>query len=182
MPDGSRLATCTTTAACPAGRWSDHFPIVRRGDWQLTESGFEFCLQTGHVGAPCIRLAVAQKRPVLEPNHFRHAFPPYNRPTNRPRACRGDMPGGHRAGAGTEPARRTAVATAAPKGFPDEDAAWIDGLAQRLDVANQLARRVAATTDTELAVEAVRGGAGRRHRLGLVGYRRTVKKLIRGPI
>jgi uncharacterized protein (DUF1800 family) len=29
---------------------------------------------------------------------------------------------------------------AAPKGFPDEDAAWIDGLAQRLDVANQLAR------------------------------------------
>jgi uncharacterized protein (DUF1800 family) len=45
---------------------------------------------------------------------------------------------------------------AAPKGFPDVDAAWIDGLAQRLDVANQLARRV----------EAVRGGAGRRHRLG----------------
>ena len=76
------------------------------------------------------------------------------------------MPGGHRAGAGTEPARRTAVATAAPKGFPDEDAAWIDGLAQRLDVANQLARRVAGTTDPELAVEAVRGGAGRRHRLG----------------
>jgi len=39
---------------------------------------------------------------------------------------------------------------AAAKGFPDEDAAWIDGLAQRLDVANQLARRVAATTDPEL--------------------------------
>ena len=55
---------------------------------------------------------------------------------------------------------------AAPKGFPDEDAAWIDGLAQRLDVANQLARRGAGTTDPELAVEAVRGGAGRRHRLG----------------
>ena len=50
---------------------------------------------------------------------------------------------------------------AAAKGFPDEDAAWIDGLAQRLDVANQLARRVAATTDPELAVEAVRGGASR---------------------
>jgi hypothetical protein len=31
---------------------------------------------------------------------------------------------------------------------------------------NQLARRVAGTTDPELAVEAVRGGAGRRHRLG----------------
>ena len=32
--------------------------------------------------------------------------------------------------------------------------------------ANQLARRIAATPDPELAVEAVRGGAGRRHRLG----------------
>jgi hypothetical protein len=77
------------------------------------------------------------------------------------------MPGGHRAGAGTEPTRRTAVATRRPRrDFSDEDAAWIDGLAQRLDVANQLARRVAGTTDPELAVEAVRGGAGRRHRLG----------------
>ena len=74
------------------------------------------------------------------------------------------------------------MATRGPEGISDEDAAWIDGLAQRLDVANQLARRVAGTTDPELAVEAVRGGAGRRHRLGLVGYRRTVKKLIRGPI
>ncbi|MGC2221548.1 MAG: hypothetical protein WA624_03855, partial [Methylocella sp.] len=36
-----------------------------------------------------------------------------------------------------EPLRRSA----APKGFPDENAAWIDGLAQRLDVANQLVRR-----------------------------------------
>jgi hypothetical protein len=61
-------------------------------------------------------------------------------------------------------------------------AAWIDGLAQRLDVANQLARCAAGSTDPERAVEAVRGGAGRRHRLGLVGYRRTVKKVIRGPI
>jgi hypothetical protein len=57
----------------------------------------------------------------------------------------------------------------AAKGFPDEDAAWIDGLAQRLDVANQLARRVAATTDPELAVEAVRGGAGRTTSTGLTG-------------
>jgi uncharacterized protein (DUF1800 family) len=46
---------------------------------------------------------------------------------------------------------------AAPKGFPDEDAAWIDGLAQRLDVANQLARGSASTTDPELAVEAALG-------------------------
>ena len=58
---------------------------------------------------------------------------------------------------------------AAPKGFPDEDAAWIDGLAQRLDVANQLARRVAGTTDPELTVEAVRGGAGRTTSTGLTG-------------
>jgi hypothetical protein len=71
------------------------------------------------------------------------------------------MPSGHRAGAGTEPARRTAVAIRGPEGISDEDAAWIDGLAQRLDVANQLARRVAGTTDPELAAEAVRGGASR---------------------
>jgi uncharacterized protein (DUF1800 family) len=35
----------------------------------------------------------------------------------------------------------------APKGFADDSAAWLDGLAQRLDVANQLARRVAAVAD-----------------------------------
>jgi uncharacterized protein (DUF1800 family) len=46
---------------------------------------------------------------------------------------------------------------AAPKGFPDEDAAWIDGLAQRLDVANQLARQAAGTTDPEQAMEATLG-------------------------
>ncbi len=28
----------------------------------------------------------------------------------------------------------------APKGFPDDSAAWMDGLAQRLDIANQMAR------------------------------------------
>ena len=31
----------------------------------------------------------------------------------------------------------------APKGFADDSAAWLDGLAQRLDIANQFARRVA---------------------------------------
>jgi uncharacterized protein (DUF1800 family) len=46
---------------------------------------------------------------------------------------------------------------AAPKGFPDEDAAWLDGLAQRLDIANQMARRVAGATDPEQAVEAALG-------------------------
>src|ERR1700730_10431696 len=118
MPDGSRLATCTTTAACPAGRWSDHFPIVRRGDWQLTESGFEFCLQTGHVGAPCIRVAVAQKRPV---------------------ACRAICRADIGAGAGTEPARRTAVGDPRPRrDFPMKTRPGSMGLAQRLDVANQL--------------------------------------------
>jgi uncharacterized protein (DUF1800 family) len=37
----------------------------------------------------------------------------------------------------------------APKGFPDDSAAWMDGLAERLDIANQLARRVAALADPE---------------------------------
>ncbi len=41
----------------------------------------------------------------------------------------------------------------APKGFADEDAAWIDGLAQRLDVSNQMARRVAGLVDPAAAVE-----------------------------
>jgi uncharacterized protein (DUF1800 family) len=35
----------------------------------------------------------------------------------------------------------------APKGFADESAPWLDGLAQRLDIANQFARRVGAETD-----------------------------------
>ncbi len=42
---------------------------------------------------------------------------------------------------------------AAPKGFADEDAAWIDGLAQRLDVSNQMARRVAGLVDPAAAAE-----------------------------
>jgi uncharacterized protein (DUF1800 family) len=35
----------------------------------------------------------------------------------------------------------------APNGFSDESAAWIDGLAQRLDIANNLSRRVVDTID-----------------------------------
>jgi len=35
----------------------------------------------------------------------------------------------------------------APKGFADDSAAWLDGIAQRLDVANALARRVAGLVD-----------------------------------
>jgi uncharacterized protein (DUF1800 family) len=46
---------------------------------------------------------------------------------------------------------------AAPKGFADEDAAWIDGLAQRLDVVNEFARRVAGATDPLEALDAALG-------------------------
>jgi uncharacterized protein (DUF1800 family) len=46
---------------------------------------------------------------------------------------------------------------AAPKGFSDDDAAWIDGLAQRLDVANELARRVGGETDPQQALETALG-------------------------
>ncbi len=46
---------------------------------------------------------------------------------------------------------------AAPKGFPDDDAAWIDGLAQRLDVANELARRIGGATDPQRALETALG-------------------------
>src|SRR5213078_3537410 len=35
----------------------------------------------------------------------------------------------------------------APKGFADDSAAWLDGIAQRLDIANQFARRVGAEAD-----------------------------------
>jgi uncharacterized protein (DUF1800 family) len=46
---------------------------------------------------------------------------------------------------------------AAPKGFSDDNAAWIDGLAQRLDVANELARRVSGVTDPQQALETALG-------------------------
>jgi uncharacterized protein (DUF1800 family) len=45
----------------------------------------------------------------------------------------------------------------APKGFSDENAAWIDGLAQRLDIANQLARRVGTLVEPEAVVDAALG-------------------------
>ena len=45
----------------------------------------------------------------------------------------------------------------APKGFADENAAWVDGLAQRLDIANQMARRVAAMVDPEAMADAALG-------------------------
>jgi uncharacterized protein (DUF1800 family) len=42
---------------------------------------------------------------------------------------------------------------AAPKGFADESAPWLDGLAQRLDIANQFARRFGAGADPREAFE-----------------------------
>jgi uncharacterized protein (DUF1800 family) len=45
----------------------------------------------------------------------------------------------------------------APKGFADDSAAWMGGLSERLDVANQLAGRVAALVDPEAAVDLALG-------------------------
>jgi uncharacterized protein (DUF1800 family) len=41
----------------------------------------------------------------------------------------------------------------APKGFPDESAPWLDGLAQRLDIANLLARRIGEQVDAREVFE-----------------------------
>jgi uncharacterized protein (DUF1800 family) len=43
----------------------------------------------------------------------------------------------------------------APKGFTDESTPWLDGLAQRVDIANQLAQRVAAQVDPRMVFEEV---------------------------
>ena len=41
----------------------------------------------------------------------------------------------------------------APNGFPDDDATWLDGLAQRLDVANQFVRRLGGSLDPKAVFE-----------------------------
>jgi uncharacterized protein (DUF1800 family) len=41
----------------------------------------------------------------------------------------------------------------APKGFSDDSAAWLDGLTQRLDIANEIARRVGGMTDPETVTD-----------------------------
>ena len=41
----------------------------------------------------------------------------------------------------------------APKGFSDDSAAWLDGLTQRLDIANELARRIGGMTDPEAVAD-----------------------------
>ena len=45
----------------------------------------------------------------------------------------------------------------APNGFSDDSAAWMDGLAQRLDIANNLARRAGPLTDPETVAERALG-------------------------
>jgi len=42
-----------------------------------------------------------------------------------------------------------------PKGYPDDEASWIDGMGRRLDVANNFAERVAATADPKDIIETV---------------------------
>ncbi|MGY3075196.1 uncharacterized protein (DUF1800 family) [Bradyrhizobium sp. LM6.10] len=43
----------------------------------------------------------------------------------------------------------------APKGYPDDEASWIDGVGRRLDIANNFAERVAATADPQAIIEDV---------------------------
>jgi uncharacterized protein (DUF1800 family) len=46
---------------------------------------------------------------------------------------------------------------AAPKGFPDDNAAWTDGLAQRLDMANEFANRFAGKIDPQAMLDTALG-------------------------
>jgi uncharacterized protein (DUF1800 family) len=45
----------------------------------------------------------------------------------------------------------------APKGFADEQSAWLDGVAQRLDVANRMAERMATTVEPDALMEQALG-------------------------
>ena len=54
----------------------------------------------------------------------------------------------------------------APKGFPDEQSAWIDGLAQRLDIANRIGELVAATDRARDVRSRPRSGRSRQPRRG----------------
>src|SRR5207237_6785973 len=44
-----------------------------------------------------------------------------------------------------------------PKGFPDDNAAWLAGLPQRLDIANAFAQRIADRLDPSAVAEAAIG-------------------------
>ncbi len=46
-----------------------------------------------------------------------------------------------------------------PKGFPDDEASWIDGMGRRLDVANNFAERVSGRADPQDIIETVFGDA-----------------------
>ncbi|UQR61875.1 DUF1800 domain-containing protein [Bradyrhizobium sp. C-145] len=43
----------------------------------------------------------------------------------------------------------------APKGYPDDEASWIDGVGRRLDVANNFAERITAMADPQAIIEDV---------------------------
>lgn len=45
----------------------------------------------------------------------------------------------------------------APKGYPDDEASWIDGVGRRLDVANNFAERITGTADPQVIIEDVFG-------------------------
>jgi len=45
-----------------------------------------------------------------------------------------------------------------PKGFPDDEASWIDGMGRRLDIANVVAERIADRADPRVIIEDVLGG------------------------
>jgi uncharacterized protein (DUF1800 family) len=44
-----------------------------------------------------------------------------------------------------------------PKGFADDEAAWIDGMGRRLDIANNFAEREAGKVDPQDIIETVLG-------------------------
>jgi uncharacterized protein (DUF1800 family) len=48
-----------------------------------------------------------------------------------------------------------------PKGYPDDEASWIDGMGRRLDVANNFAERVSSRTDPQEVIESVLGSVSR---------------------
>lgn len=43
----------------------------------------------------------------------------------------------------------------APKGYPDDEASWIDGVGRRLDVANNFAERITGMADPQVIIEDV---------------------------
>ena len=42
-----------------------------------------------------------------------------------------------------------------PKGYPNDEASWIDGMGRRLDIANKFAEQVAASVDPKDIIESV---------------------------